>query len=128
MKKPQINHMRIGRHQVMTITSGRRKAEITACMLTRERGDSSKTTMLIEAVDRNGEVRSVSLTGKQARSLFSVMQKHYLRGDKAAHSAQRAYEDGFARGLEVATEICAAMLWIPPSVMRQIISIALIGA
>lgn len=128
MAKPQINHMRISRHKVMTITSGRRKAEITACMLTRERGDSGKTTLLVEAVDRNGEVRSMSLTGKQARTLFNVMQKHYLRDDKPAHVAQRAYEDGFEHGIKVATEISAAAIGICPSILRAAIMAMLIGA
>ena len=128
--KPKISRLRIGRDKDMTITSGRRSAEISACMLTRERGSSSKTTLLIEAVDRNGEVRSVALTGKQARTVFNVMQKHYLRGDKplsrsSLAAEQRAFEDGFQHGVQVATELCSAVVGVHPADMALAVFCAL---
>lgn len=112
----QIVHHPVGKNLIMTLTGGARASEIHAVMLSRGRPSRQRTTLIVEVVDHNGEVRSLALNGRQARNMFNVMQKHYLRGDKRQapiterelqFAADEAYADGLMSGIKIATRLCA---------------------
>jgi putative heme iron utilization protein len=114
-RKPRIIHMPSGKNTVLTMTSGQRTSDVVACMLTKSSGMRDRSTLIIESADRNGEVKSIALTGRQARTVFNVMQKHYMRGDKLVDHkavADAAYVDGFMIGMRYACETCAAMFGV----------------
>lgn len=128
--KSRIIHMPSGRNTVLTMTAGRRTSDVVACMMTKSSGQRDRSTLIIESADRNGEVKSIALTGRQARTVFNVMQKHYRRGDKLVDHkalADVAYVDGFMLGMRYACETCAAMFGEDPSVVMQIMRLIMFG-